>query len=50
MGILEDVISRMEQDTSGEWTGVMFVPPGQLSTRRDAAGQRAKGTTLKIAA
>ena len=31
VGSLEEVISKMENDDSGEWGDVMFVPPGMLN-------------------
>lgn len=36
VGSLEEVIVRMEADSSGEWSSVMFVPAGQLGNKRDS--------------
>lgn len=31
VGCFEDVIAQMQKDTKGEWSTVMFIPPGAFS-------------------
>ena len=43
VGSLEDVLKRMEEDSSGDWSSVMFVPAGQLGGKRGDRGAEALG-------
>lgn len=43
VGSLEDVIKHMEEDRTGEWSSVMFVPPGQLGDKKQDKDKKTKG-------
>lgn len=34
VGTLEDVLTKMENDTEGTWEEVMFIPPGAATTSK----------------